>query len=123
VSYEALKGSRWQVTGMCVANGIAYLVGGWLTARRLSARIGGIDGTRVLRTYVRLMAASVPATVVGFALGWGLNQVAGQAFFGSLLGLVVGGAGMLVVFLVIARQMRIAELDTMLGTIRARIGR
>lgn len=123
VSYEALKGSRWQVTAMCAANGVAYLIGVRLTARRLSERIGGLDGDRVLRTYVRLTVAAVPATIVAFVIGYGVNGMAGQAFFGSLLALLLGGAGLVGVFLVIARQMRIAEVDTMIGTVRARIGR
>jgi putative peptidoglycan lipid II flippase len=123
ICYETMKNTRWAVVGMCVGYSLAYLFGMWLTARRLSARMHGIDASRVRRTYSKLAVASLPAGVVGFVIGLGAQAIAGQAFFGSLLAVVFGLGGMGLVFLVLAKRMRIEELGSMLAMVRGRLGR
>jgi putative peptidoglycan lipid II flippase len=122
VSYYALNTTRWPVVGMCFGYAIAYAVGTWLTARRLGRKLDGIDGGRVRRTYVRLAAASVPAAVAAAVLGYGINAVAGKAFLGSLAAVIFGSIGMGGVFLMLARRMRISEVDSLLASVRGRVG-
>ncbi|WP_426364852.1 murein biosynthesis integral membrane protein MurJ [Streptomyces sp. E-08] len=123
VCYVVLP-AQWAVVGMAASYGLAYAVGVGIAWRRLRKRLGGdLDGTHVLRTYARLCMASVPAAIVAGAVGFGLLKLLGEGALGSLVALVVGGAVLLGVFFVAAKRMRIAELNTLVGMVRGRLGR
>ncbi|MFJ3905181.1 murein biosynthesis integral membrane protein MurJ [Streptomyces sp. NPDC090025] len=116
--------AQWAVVGMAASYGLAYAVGVGVAWRRLSKRLGGdLDGTHVLRTYARLCLASLPAAIVAGAAGFGLLKVLGEGALGSLVALVVGGLVLLGVFFVAAKRLRIAELNSMVGMVRGRLGR
>ncbi|MFF9849218.1 murein biosynthesis integral membrane protein MurJ [Streptomyces litmocidini] len=116
--------AQWAVVGMAASYGLAYAVGVGIAWRRLSKRLGGdLDGTHVMRTYARLCMASVPAAIVAGAVGFGLLKLLGEGALGSLAALVVGGAVLLGVFFVAAKRMRIAELNSLVGMVRGRLGR
>ncbi|MFJ5138381.1 murein biosynthesis integral membrane protein MurJ [Streptomyces sp. NPDC088707] len=116
--------AQWAVVGMAASYGLAYAVGVGIAWRRLRKRLGGdLDGTHVLRTYARLCMASVPAAIVSGAAGFGLLKLLGEGALGSLVALIVGGAVLLGVFFVAAKRMRIAELNTLVGMVRGRLGR
>ncbi|GGU76698.1 lipid II flippase MurJ [Streptomyces litmocidini] len=116
--------AQWAVVGMAASYGLAYAVGVGIAWRRLSKRLGGdLDGTHVMRTYARLCMASVPAAIVAGAVGFGLLKLLGEGALGSLAALVIGGAVLLGVFFVAAKRMRIAELNSLIGMVRGRLGR
>ncbi|MFG2329857.1 murein biosynthesis integral membrane protein MurJ [Streptomyces sp. NPDC048604] len=116
--------SQWAVVGMAASYGLAYAVGVGIAWRRLRNRLGGdLDGVHVLRTYARLSLASLPAAVVAGAVGFGLLKALGNGAFGSLVALIVGSAVLFGLFFVAARRMRIAELNSMVGMVRGRLGR
>ncbi|MER5306958.1 murein biosynthesis integral membrane protein MurJ [Streptomyces sp. NPDC002773] len=116
--------ARWAVVGMAASYGLAYAVGVGIAWRRLRKRLGGdLDGTQVMRTYARLCMASVPAAIVSGAVGFGLLKLLGEGALGSLVALLAGGAVLLGVFFVAAKRMRIAELNTLVGMVRGRLGR
>ncbi|MFB7586584.1 murein biosynthesis integral membrane protein MurJ [Streptomyces sp. NPDC056169] len=116
--------AQWAVVGMAASYGLAYAVGVGIAWRRLRNRLGGdLDGTHVMRTYARLCLASVPAAIVAGAVGFGLLKLLGEGALGSLVALLVGGAVLLGVFFVAAKRMRIAELNTLVGMVRGRLGR
>ncbi|MDV5146989.1 murein biosynthesis integral membrane protein MurJ [Streptomyces sp. SBC-4] len=116
--------AQWAVVGMAASYGLAYAVGVGIAWRRLRNRLGGdLDGTHVMRTYARLCMASVPAAIVAGAVGFGLLKLLGEGALGSLVALFVGGGVLLGVFFVAAKRMRIAELNTLVGMVRGRLGR
>ncbi|MFE0651560.1 murein biosynthesis integral membrane protein MurJ [Streptomyces sp. NPDC059534] len=116
--------AQWAVVGMAASYGLAYAVGVGIAWRRLRNRLGGdLDGTHVLRTYARLCMASVPAAIVSGAVGFGLLKLLGEGALGSLVALLIGGVVLLGVFFVAAKRMRIAELNTLVGMVRGRLGR
>ncbi|WP_406862003.1 murein biosynthesis integral membrane protein MurJ [Streptomyces sp. HUAS MG47] len=116
--------SQWAVVGMAASYGLAYMVGVGVAWKRLRNRLGGdLDGVHVLRTYARLSLASLPAAVVAGAVGFGLLKTLGNGAFGSLVALVVGSVVLFGLFFVAARRMRIAELNSMVGMVRGRLGR
>ncbi|MFF1506983.1 murein biosynthesis integral membrane protein MurJ [Streptomyces sp. NPDC058326] len=116
--------AQWAVVGMAASYGLAYAVGVGIAWRRLRKRLGGdLDGAQVMRTYARLCMASVPAAIVSGAVGFGLLKLLGEGALGSLVALLVGGAVLLGVFFVAAKRMRIAELNTLVGMVRGRLGR
>lgn len=116
--------ARWAVVGMAASYGLAYLIGVGVAWRRLRKRLGGdVDGARVLRTYARLSIASVPAALLSGAACYGIGHTLGQGVLGSFAALIAGGAVLLAVFYLAARRMRIEELNSLVGTVRGRLGR
>ncbi|WP_314176040.1 murein biosynthesis integral membrane protein MurJ [Streptomyces winkii] len=119
-----LMPARWAVVGMAASYGLAYVVGVGIAWRRLRLRLGGdLDTAHVLRTYIRLAGAAVPATVVAGAAVYGSTVALGSGTLGSLASLVAGGIALAVVFVLAAKRMRIAEMTAMVGMVRARLGR
>ncbi|OAH11826.1 murein biosynthesis integral membrane protein MurJ [Streptomyces jeddahensis] len=116
--------ARWAVVGMAASYGLAYAIGVGVAWRRLRKRLGGdLDGSHVIRTYARLGIASLPAAVLAGAVCYGITQGLGQGVAGSLAALLGGGIALLGVFYIAARRMRIAELNSMVGMVRGRLGR
>ncbi|MGW2224124.1 murein biosynthesis integral membrane protein MurJ [Streptomyces formicae] len=116
--------TRWAVTGMAAVYGLAYATGVGIAWRRLRKRLGGdLDGAHVMRTYARLAIAALPAALLGGGAAYAVTQGLGQGVLGSLAALIAGGAVLLGVFFIAAKRMRIAELNSMVGMVRGRLGR
>ncbi|PJE99429.1 murein biosynthesis integral membrane protein MurJ [Streptomyces carminius] len=116
--------SRWAVVGMAGAYGLAYTVGVGVAWKRLSRRLGGdLDGPRIVRTYARLCGAGIPAALIGGGVAYALLRALGTGFTGGAVALVVGGPVLAAVFVLAAKRMRVAELNAMVGMVRARLGR
>ncbi|MER6915271.1 murein biosynthesis integral membrane protein MurJ [Streptomyces sp. NPDC000594] len=116
--------ARWAVVGMAASYGLAYMVGVGIAWRRLKRLLGGdLDGAHVMRTYARLCIASVPAAAAAGAVAYLVLQTLGSGALGSLAALASGGLVLLAVFFLAAKKMRIAELNSMVGMVRGRLGR
>ncbi|MFD3522773.1 murein biosynthesis integral membrane protein MurJ [Streptomyces sp. NPDC058653] len=116
--------SRWAVVGMAASYGLAYAVGVGIAWRRLKKRLGGdLDGSRVLRTYARLGLASVPGTLAAGAVAYFVLEKLGSEVLGSFAALAGGGIVLLGGFFVVARKLRIEEMNTLVGMVRGRLGR
>ncbi|GAA2384028.1 murein biosynthesis integral membrane protein MurJ [Streptomyces glaucosporus] len=116
--------SRWAVVGMAAVYGLAYAVGVGVAWKRLSRRLGGdLDGARVVRTYIRLCGAGLPAALVGGGAAYAVLRALGSGFTGGAVALVAGGLALAVVFVLAAKRMRIEELTAMVGMVRAKLGR
>ncbi|MFF7992194.1 murein biosynthesis integral membrane protein MurJ [Kitasatospora xanthocidica] len=114
--------AEWTVVGMAFGYGLAYAVGVMVAVPKLKKKIGGLDTKRIGRTYSRLAAACVPAALVGLGASLAVQQVLG-GWPGSVASLVVAGGLQLGVFVLIAKRLRIEELNSMLGMVRGRLGR
>ncbi|MFJ3787850.1 murein biosynthesis integral membrane protein MurJ [Kitasatospora sp. NPDC090091] len=114
--------AEWVVTGMAFGYGLAYAVGVTVAVPKLKKKIGGLDTKRIGKTYTRLAAAGVPAALVGVGVSLAVQQVIG-GWLGSVLTLVVAGGLQLAVFVLVAKKLRIEELNAMLGMVRGRLGR
>jgi putative peptidoglycan lipid II flippase len=110
----------WRAVGLALGFSASYWVAAFLTARSLSRRIGGVDGRRVVQTYVRLTVAAVVAGAAAATAAQVCVVVLGHAFSGALVALVAGAAlgGALLVGLI--RRMRIAEATALLAAVRGR---
>ena len=114
--------SQWVVTGMALGYGLAYAVGVAVAIPKLKRKIGGLDTKRIGRTYSRLAAACVPAAVVGLGVSLLISALVG-GWIGSVLAVILAGALQLAVFAVIAKRLKIEELNAMTGMLRSRLGR
>ena len=98
------------VIGIGLGMAVGYTVGAVLSAGALHRRLGGLDGRRVLRTYLRLALAAVPAVVAGRLVAWAAHSWLRDTKTASALALVVGGTAVLAVYLLACRLLRVTEL-------------
>jgi putative peptidoglycan lipid II flippase len=106
--------ARWAVTGMAAAYSLALCAGWALTARVLSRRLAV---ERPLRStpvgaHARLLLAAVPATALGHL------AAAGTAPAGAIISTVAGAAVVALVFALLARPLRLTELDALRRRVR-----
>ncbi|MFC9635088.1 murein biosynthesis integral membrane protein MurJ [Streptomyces mirabilis] len=107
---------RWAVIGMAAAYAASYAGGLLVTGLKLRHRLEGrLDGKRLVRTYGKLTAAAGAAS----AVGWAVARICSGAFpapvVGSVLALAAGGVTMLVLFVLLARLIRVSELRSLPG--------
>lgn len=122
VALYLLLPAREKVAGLAVGFSVSYVVGVLVFARLLRQRLGP-TARRVGQTHVRLAVAGVAAAVPTYAaarlLTAGLGLGVEAALVAVIVACVIGGG----VFLGVARRMRVAELEEMLATLRARLQR
>jgi len=109
------------VLGVALGMAAGYTVGAVLSAVLLHRRLGRLDGARVLRTYVRLACAAVPAGLVGWALSRGVHVVLGDGLLGHAVALVLGGLAVVAVYVAACRRMRVSELEDVAGPVLRRL--
>ncbi|MER6222532.1 murein biosynthesis integral membrane protein MurJ [Streptomyces sp900105755] len=116
--------ARWAVTGMALTYGLAYVIGVGVAWKRLRDRLGGdLDGRRVVRTYARLVGAALPASLAaGSVAAWLMTAVHAPAV-AALAALAAGATVLIALFVLLARVLRIGEVDAMVNMVRTRIGR
>ncbi|MGW7095071.1 murein biosynthesis integral membrane protein MurJ [Streptomyces sp. NPDC054874] len=109
--------ARWAVTGMAAAYSLALCAGWALTGRVLSRRL---DVVRPLRrsssaaAHARLLLAAVPATALGHLTALGAARA------GALAATVAGAAAVVLTFALLARPLRLAELNALLLRVHSR---
>ncbi|MDH6116166.1 putative peptidoglycan lipid II flippase [Kitasatospora sp. GAS204B] len=112
IACHLLLPETWAVTGMAAAYSVSYAIGVLVTAVWLRRRLAGrLDGKRLTRTYGKLTVAAGAAG----AAGWAAAHAGSVALWGPVLELVAGGGVMLVLFLALARVLRIGELRILPG--------
>ena len=119
VAAATLDGTRL-VVGMAAAYATSYVVGATLLAGLLRRRLGGLDGSRIMRTVVRTLVAGGIAALGAYGVEAIVRTMLGGALAGAVvavLAAVVVGAAL---YAVSAHQMRIAEMDAVLRLARKR---
>ncbi len=111
---------RWRMAGVALAYSVTYAGGLTLSTWVLRRRTGGLDGAGVVRHYVRLVVAVVPAALLGWVASWGVRQALGDGRPGLTAGVAVGGLVLLAVYVVIARALHVRELTSILRRVRGR---
>ncbi|TGB13772.1 murein biosynthesis integral membrane protein MurJ [Streptomyces sp. MZ04] len=107
---------RWAVTGMAAAYALSYAIGLLLTALRLRRRTEGLlDGRRICRTYTKLTAAATVAGAAGWLIARSCSQSLTSVSLAPALSLAAGGIAMVLLFLFLARLLRITELRSLPG--------
>ncbi|MEU8753411.1 murein biosynthesis integral membrane protein MurJ [Streptomyces chartreusis] len=111
--------ARWAVTGMAAAYSLALCAGWVLTGRVLSRRLGVAGPLRssVAGAHARLLVAAVPATALGCL------AALGTAPAGPVVSTVAGATAVILTFALLARPLRLAELDALLVGARRKLTR
>ncbi|WP_304363112.1 murein biosynthesis integral membrane protein MurJ [Streptomyces sp. DI166] len=119
VAAAQLLPARWAVTGMAAAYSLALCVGWAVTARVLARRLGADRPLRstAAAAHLRLLVAAVPATALGhFA-------VVGTERAGAVVSTGAGALAVILTFALLARPLKLAELDALLAKARRRAAR
>ncbi|MDQ1635245.1 MAG: putative peptidoglycan lipid flippase [Frankiaceae bacterium] len=120
---SAVLPERGRAVALALAFAAAYLVGTLLCVRLLHRRLDGLDRPRILHTAMRSALAGGAAALLAFLVAQGVLVLVGRGSAGSLLAVVVGGTVGVAGYGLLAYRMRIAELTSLVGQVRARIGR
>jgi putative peptidoglycan lipid II flippase len=109
------------VEGIAIALGISWAAGCLIAGLILRRRLNGLDTRQIVRTHVKIAVATVPAFL--FALG--VHELFVKLFYyrtiTSLVVMAIGGAGAAVLYVLVARRLRISEVETLAGTLMRRL--
>jgi putative peptidoglycan lipid II flippase len=119
----ALLPSRDVVAGLGLGFGLANLVGAIVAGRILSLRLGGLDGSAVTQTLVRMHVATIPAAVFALAVSVMAGAVFGTGHLGAFVTLLVGGIGAVLLYMLFARAFHVRELADLTQSVRRRFRR
>ncbi|WLW53461.1 murein biosynthesis integral membrane protein MurJ [Streptomyces sp. YU58] len=111
--------ARWAVTGMAAGYSLALCVGWAVTGLVLSRRLGVARPLRstAAGAHARLLLAAVPATALGHLAATGALRA------GALAAATAGTAAVVLAFALLARPLRLAELQALLSGVRRRVSR
>jgi putative peptidoglycan lipid II flippase len=107
--------------GMALGFAMSNLLGVLVCTVILRFRFGRLDGTRILVAHLLLALAVVPVAIFALGVRFGIRNVVGTGFAPSLAAIVVAGGGGFLVYLVSARVLRIAEVQTVVSTLTAKL--
>ncbi len=110
------------VAGLGVGFGISSLVMAVWLWWILSRRIGGLDTRRVNRTLVRMHLAAVPGMIFAILTSVAIGYVGSGGTLTALAIIAIGGSGGLLLYVLSARWLRIAEVSDLITMCRARLG-
>jgi putative peptidoglycan lipid II flippase len=112
-----------KVAGLAAGHACSFVVGLLVCSAVLSRRIGGLDGAVVVRTAVRcLVAVSLPAALALLTAAL-VGRALGQGSAAALVAVAAGGAVLGGGYLVLARRLRVAEVDELVGPVLRRLRR
>jgi putative peptidoglycan lipid II flippase len=106
-------------TGLALSYSAAYLIGLPVSFSRLRRKLGNLDAEALVRHCVRLILAVTPAAIAAWVICWAFASQSGSKL-ALALGLVVAGVVAVGLFLVMARLMRIGEVNQIVTTLLRR---
>ncbi|HEY8620619.1 MAG TPA: murein biosynthesis integral membrane protein MurJ [Dermatophilaceae bacterium] len=113
---------RWMAVGVGAGQTVSNLAGmavGLVLARR---KLKHLPLREVRRTYLHLGIASVLAGAAAYLVQLGVGQVVDGRLY-SLVALVAGGLVFAGIYLVVARRLRVREIDDLVGPVLERVHR
>ena len=108
------------VAGLGVGFGVASLVMAVWLWRILSRRIGGLDTRRISLTLLRMHLAAVPGMIFAIAVSVIFQRIAPGGTLTALATVAAGCGGGLLLYLLTARLLDVAEVSELLQSMRAR---
>jgi putative peptidoglycan lipid II flippase len=110
-----------KVVGLAGGHATSFVVGLVVCSRVLSRRLGGLDGGLVLRTAVRAVTAALLPAAAGALVAHLVRGQLGEGPLAALAALASGGAVLGLGYLLLARRMRLTEVDEVLGPLLRRL--
>ena len=111
------------VVGMAFVYGISYLFSAVVAWRMLTRRVGSLDGRVVTRSLVRMHVAAVPSLIFAFAVAAAVRTVVQPGPVYGFITVLLGGGGALLLYVIVAKAMRLDELGQLIKMVGSRFGR
>jgi len=111
---------RWIAVGVGAGQALSNLAGMVVGLVLVGRRLDGLSLSAVIRTYVRLGVASLVAAGAAYLVQLALGQVVEGRLY-SLVALVAGGVVFAGTYLVVARRLRVREIDDLVGPVLERV--
>ena len=111
------------VEGVAAAFGLASIVGTAASWIILSRRLHGLAGKQIAGSLIRMHLAAIPSLLFALATSFmaGVILPPGPAF--GIVTVILGGSGALLLYLLLARALRITEVTELTSGLRTRLGR
>ncbi|MEZ7897263.1 MAG: murein biosynthesis integral membrane protein MurJ [Flaviflexus sp.] len=111
--------ARFVVAGVGVSMAITNTVTCIAAAVQIRRRLGGIDGTVLLRAHIKLTVAAIVSAIAGFAT----HRLFGPfntefSFFSAVLRIIVVAVVMVAVYVAIMWMLRMPELKALIGPLK-----
>src|ERR1700733_3351644 len=90
---------------------------------RSGGRGGGRGGRVILRSLVRMHVAPLPAAGLALAITAAAGEVLPAGRRSALITVAVAGCGAVLLYLLLARRLRVGEVNELLATATARLHR
>lgn len=113
IAYAALP-LQWRMVGVAAAFSVTYAGGLVLSTSVLRRRTGGLDGHEVVRLYIRLGTAAVPAGLAAWLVAAALRSRLGIGAGACAAQLLTGGVVLLATYILVARALHVTELTALL---------
>jgi putative peptidoglycan lipid II flippase len=114
---DALK-----VIGLAVGHASSFLAGLLICSLVLSRRLGGLDGSAVVRTAVRCLLAAVLPALAALGAAAGITRLLGEGPLGALAALLLGGAALGLGYVLLTRRLGVPEVAEVAGPVLRRVG-
>ena len=122
ISLQVLP-ARYIVVGIGISMSAGNVLGVVLSGLLLRRRLGGLDGRRVLATYLRLALAALLAGGTAWLVARAGQQLLGDGRAATLAVLIAGMAVLTGGYLLALRLLRVRELGLLLRPLTARLRR
>jgi putative peptidoglycan lipid II flippase len=111
------------VAGLGAGFGLANLAGAIIAWRVLTRRLSGLDGHGIARSLVRMHVAAIPAAIFAIAVSVMIGTAIGSGRLGSLVTVILGGGGALLIYVLFSKAFRVGELTELTAMLGARFRR
>ena len=122
VLYAALP-DHLKTVGLAAGHASSFVVGLVVCSTVLARRTGGGSGARVVRTAVRCLVAVAAPALLALLVAELTARTLGQGPLGALVRRHGGGAVLGAGYLVVARRLRVPEVDEVLAPVLRRVRR
>jgi len=112
-----------KVLGLAAGQASSFLVGLVVVSVVLRRRLGGLDGSAVLRTGVRCLVAGLLPALAAVVVVVVVARTAGTGPLAAALTVVLGGGVLGAGYLGLVRRMRVPEVDQVAGPLLRRLTR
>lgn len=115
------RAPEYIVVGVGLAMSLSNLVGAVLSYSVLRRRFGDLDGRRVVRTHVEMLVVAGLGGAIAWLLARSSHAFLGDSWMSCVIATVVGGVGLLVVYVAGLRQIGVGEIEDVLGPVLRRL--
>ncbi len=112
-----------KVLGLAAGQSASFVVGLVVASAVLRRRTGRPGGAVVVRTAVRCLVACLPGAAVAAVLGSAVSATVGTGPSGALVTVVLGGGVLVLGYVLLARRLRVPEVEAAVRPVLARLGR